>query len=108
MAHGDLVLCGMSISPKITHHHQIIISVSYTKSRDAGALHLREHIPILIYDSPILQASFEYRCIDKYGLYGSKMTNFYPYQLRANTGGVIKQNEYKFLKFTLGLLPLKG
>ena len=62
----------------------------------------------LIYDSPILQASFEYRRIDKYGLYGSKMTNFYPYQLWANTGGVIQQNEYKFLKFTLGLLPLKG
>jgi len=37
MAHGDLVLCGMSILPKITHHHQIIISVSYTKSRNAGA-----------------------------------------------------------------------
>ena len=31
----------------------------------------------IIYDSPILQASFEYRCIDKYGLYGSKTTNFY-------------------------------
>ena len=45
--------------------------------------------------------------MDKYGLYCSKMTNFYPYQLWANTGGVIQQNEYKFLKFTLKLLPLK-
>jgi len=36
------------------------------------------------------------------------MTNFYPYQLRANTGGVIQQNEVKVFEIHAGVTSIKG